>query len=87
MPGNPEKTSNIWHLVCLDTTDRQTRVSRLMGAGEAELSNDLAMLSRRMKGILGISYTGDTMENGMERLALAEKPPLSSIKWKLPTNV
>lgn len=73
MPGNPQKTSNIWHLVCLDTTDRQTRVSRLMGAGEAELSDDFAMLSRRMKGIIGISYAGDTIENGMERLALAEK--------------
>ena len=72
MPGNPEKTSNIWHLVCLDTTDRQTRVSRLMGTGEAELSDDFAMLSRRMKGILGISYTEDIIENGMERLDLAE---------------
>ncbi|MCQ4987173.1 hypothetical protein NE611_16660, partial [Anaerostipes caccae] len=72
MPGNPEKTSNIWHLVCLDTTDRQTRVSRLMGTGEAELSYDFAMLSRRMKGILGISYTEDIIENGMDRLDLAE---------------
>lgn len=73
MPGNPDKTSNIWHLVCLDTTDRQTRAGRLMGADEIELSEDFAVLSRRMKGILGVSYAGDTIENGMERLALAEK--------------
>ena len=34
------------------------------------MSDDFAMLSRRMKGILGISYTEDIIENGMDGLDL-----------------
>lgn len=68
-PGEPNKTSNIWHLVCLET-DKETEVNRFAGIREEELSEDYAMLVRRMKGFLGVSYQGDTIENGITRLGL-----------------
>lgn len=69
MKGNPDKTSNIWHLVCMNpTTD---------GDNSAHLSEDFQMLERRMQGFLGLSYTGNTIENGMERLSCI-KPPYTT---------
>ena len=66
----PDKTSNIWHLVCvrprknmLDPYDR----------GDSE---DFAMLSRRMEHFLGLHYEEDSIENGMDRLSFV-KPPFS----------
>ena len=55
---NPEKTSNIWHLVCL----------------EDEMSEDYALLERRMEHFLGLHYTEDLIENGMERLSIIKQP-------------
>lgn len=66
---NPQKTSNIWHLVCLEP-DGRTRAGRWAGVGEEQLSEDFAMLSRRMKGFLGLSYDGETIESGIGRLGL-----------------
>lgn len=57
MQGNPDKTSNIWHLVCM--TDRNE---------SCELTEDFRTLQRRMMGFLGVSYDGTVIENGMERL-------------------
>lgn len=68
---NPSKTSNIWHLVCLEANAR-AKASRRAGAREAQLSEDFAMLSRRMKGFLGLSYDGETIESGIGRLGLLE---------------
>lgn len=68
-PGEPGKTSNIWHLVCLNT-DKETEINRFAGIREEELSEDYAMLARRMKGFLGVSYQGCTIENGIARLGL-----------------
>lgn len=68
-PGEPDKTSNIWHLVCLDT-DKETEINRFAGIREEELSEDYAMLARRMKGFLGVNYQGCTIENGIARLGL-----------------
>ena len=68
-PGNPDKVSNIWHLVCLET-DKETEINRFAGIREEDLSEDYAMLVRRMKGFLGVSYKECTIENGIARLGL-----------------
>lgn len=70
--GNPEKTSNIWHLVCLDS-GAQAGMKRAAGVSEEELSEDFAMLSRRMNGFLGLCYEGDTIESGIGRLGLSSR--------------
>lgn len=74
MPGNPKKTSNIWHLVCIDS-EKEDKTGQLLGLKDTLVSEDFAMLSRRMDGVLGVSYTGDTIENGIERLGLAGDVP------------
>ena len=60
---NPDKTSNIWHLVCM--TDRKE---------SCEVTEDFRTLQRRMMGFLGVSYDGMVIENGMERLNTITPP-------------
>ncbi len=64
--GNPEKTANIWHLVCVER-------------GSKELSEDMHMLERRFKSFVGVSFKENTIENGIGRLDLGE-PPFSKKK-------
>lgn len=61
---NPEKTSNIWHLVCLSP----------WGKDGAEMSEDYALLERRMEHFLGLHYTENLIENGMDRLSVIVPP-------------
>lgn len=68
-PAIPDKTSNIWHLVCLESGS-ETEENRIYGIPEEAISEDYALLSRRMKGFLGVSYSGETIENGINRLGL-----------------
>lgn len=70
--ANPQKTSNIWHLVCLES-DKWSKARRRLGVEEGELSEDFAMLSRRMEGFLGLDYTGTTIESGIDRLGLFDR--------------
>ncbi|MCI5620787.1 MAG: DEAD/DEAH box helicase family protein [Lachnospiraceae bacterium] len=58
---NPEKSSNIWHLVCLNENQEQE-------------SEDFALLKRRMEHFLGLHYTENVIESGMERLSYIEEP-------------
>ena len=51
MKSNPDKTSNIWHLVCM--TDRREA---------CELTEDFRTLQRRMMGFVGVSYDGTVIE-------------------------
>ncbi|MBD1379784.1 DEAD/DEAH box helicase family protein [Metabacillus arenae] len=64
--GNEGKTSAIWHLVCIDPS-RQ------------DCGYDMDTLSRRFKAFVGVSYTGESIENGMDRLSL-EPPPFTVMK-------
>lgn len=65
----PEKTSNIWHLVCLQPgSEEETEPENV--------SADYALLARRMEHFLGLNYTQDTIESGMERLTYI-KPPFN----------
>lgn len=59
--GNPEKTANIWHLVCEEP-------------GVREEGDDMAALDRRMKAFVGVSVSGDRIESGIDRLELPRPP-------------
>lgn len=59
---NPEKCSNIWHLVCLRPEEKD------------ELCEDFSLLERRMEHFLGLHYTENKIETGIGRLSFI-KPP------------
>ena len=62
----PDKTSNIWHLVCLRPwNEAQT---------DNEVSEDFSLLSRRMEHFLGLHYTEDVIESGISRMAIIQPP-------------
>ena len=63
---NPEKCSNIWHLVCLKPWEE--------AKGEEEISKDFSLLERRMEHFLGLHYTENTIETGMARLSYIKGP-------------
>jgi hypothetical protein len=59
--GNPQKTANIWHLVCQEEAAQQ-------------LNEDMETLARRFKSFLGVSFTSNRIESGLGRLGLGEPP-------------
>ncbi len=64
----PGKTSNIWHLVCLRPWNE------VLKTDDNQISEDYSMLKRRMEHFLGLHYTEDTIENGMNRLSIIKAP-------------
>ena len=62
----PEKSSNIWHLVCLKPWED-------VKDGE-EVSEDFSLLERRMEHFLGLHYTENTIETGLDRLSYIKHP-------------
>lgn len=68
----PDKTSNIWHLVCLKPWNEVQKNP------EDGISEDYTLLERRMEHFLGLHYTEDTIENGMDRLSIV-KPPFNKM--------
>lgn len=68
----PDKTSNIWHLVCLKLWNEVQKNP------EDGISEDYTLLERRMEHFLGLHYTEDTIENGMDRLQIV-KPPFNKM--------
>jgi len=65
---NPEKSSNIWHLVCLNPW------KEVMRATDGEISDDYSLLERRMEHFLGLHYEDDVIENGISRLSIIKEP-------------
>lgn len=63
---DPEKSSNIWHLVCLKPWEE--------ARSDEEISEDFSLLERRMEHFLGLHYTDDTIETGLERLSYIKRP-------------
>lgn len=60
--GNINKTANIWHLVCLDPTDKYG-------------GHDFRILKRRFKAFHGVGFSKNPMiENGMNRFHLPKFP-------------
>ncbi len=68
----PDKTSNIWHLVCLKPWNEVQKNP------EDGISEDYTLLERRMEHFLGLHYTEDTIENGMDRMPIV-KPPFNKM--------
>lgn len=66
---NPEKTSHIWHLVCVDPSTAKE-------PGGLFESEDYQTLKRRSEHFLGLHYEDNTIENGIARMN-AIKYPLS----------
>ena len=65
---NPDKTSNIWHLVCLpDERDMRDKSYN-------NISEDYALLKRRMEHFLGLHYEVDVIESGIGRLSIITPP-------------
>ena len=65
---DPNKTSNIWHLVCLKPR------KEVQQNPEDTTSEDYTLLCRRMEQFLGLHYTEDTIENGIDRLSIIRPP-------------
>lgn len=66
---NPDKCSNIWHLVCVNPQNAAQESGR-----SEDISEDFALLERRMENFLGLHYTENIIESGMGRLSII-KPP------------
>ncbi len=60
-PACPEKTANVWHLVCVEPGP--------FGPGD-----DYALLTRRCNAFVGVNAATATIENGTERLGLGHPP-------------
>ncbi|QNK64654.1 DEAD/DEAH box helicase family protein [Pedobacter sp. PAMC26386] len=59
--GNPGKTGNIWHLVCIDPTSTTG-------------GDDFELLKRRFKGFVGVSFHENAgIENGIGRLNIPRR--------------
>jgi superfamily II DNA or RNA helicase len=59
--GRPDKTANIWHLVCQEQDAPQ-------------LNEDMETLARRFKSFVGVSFTTPRIESGLGRLGLGQPP-------------
>ena len=79
-PDNPDKTSNIWHLVSINLSPRkwfefqddERKYDETLELQLYALSPDLDLLDRRMTQFLGLHYQEPTIESGID--------PLTSIK-------
>ena len=77
-PDNPNKTSNIWHLVSINLSPRrwfefqddEEKYDETLELRLYALSPDLDLLDRRMTQFLGLHYTELTIESGIDRLDL-----------------
>jgi superfamily II DNA or RNA helicase len=66
LPDDPDKTANIWHLLCVEP--------RAKKPGE-----DLKMLTRRFKAFVGVSFKESLITNGIDRLDIGD-PPIKKSK-------
>lgn len=62
-----DKTSHIWHLVCVDP-------DKVISQNGLEDSLDYQTLSRRCEHFLGLHYKENTIENGIDRLSAIHYP-------------
>ena len=77
-PDNPNKTSNIWHLVSINLSPRrwfdfqeeEEKYDETLELQLYALSPDLDLLDRRMTQFLGLHYQEPTIESGIDRLDL-----------------
>jgi len=66
--SRPDKTANIWHLVCQEQDTPQ-------------LNEDMETLARRFKSFVGVSFTKPRIESGLGRLGLG-RPPYTAARME-----
>lgn len=69
MKGQPDKTSNVWHLICVPEESDVIRTKTT-----EEVSTDFALLKRRMENFMGLHYEKDVIESGIGRLSIIKEP-------------
>lgn len=69
--GNPDKTANIWHLICVEP---KPRIS--LPKDKYIIIEDFITLSRRFRAFVGPSFSQPLIESGLKRLKI-EDPPFS----------
>ncbi len=67
----PDKTSNIWHLVCVGPEDV------FSSEINDSMSEDFQTLIRRMTNFMGLDYENDFIESGISRIQSAIALPIS----------
>lgn len=72
MKGNPNKTSNIWHLVCVKPPSLLKKET--IENADTSISEDWELLERRFQHFLGLHYKEDLIEDGIERLNCIQFP-------------
>lgn len=79
MRDNPNKVSNIWHLVCMEPENLEpTKTLK-----EKEESDDFVTLRRRLEGFLGVHYEKDVIENRMNRMSYVKPPYTGPLLGKI----
>ncbi len=71
-PIKPNKTANIWHLVCLDLPSLKERSG--LQIDDETSGGDYQILKRRFKGFLGVAFDEPVIKNGLERLNITKAP-------------
>lgn len=74
MKGNPDKVSNIWHLICMEPVWAEKEDGEKNGRSLESCSADFATLRRRFDGFLGVNYETDQIESGLDRLTFIRPP-------------
>ncbi len=72
--GNPDKVSNIWHLICMEPDWSEIREGEKNGRALEYGSEDFATLRRRFENFMGLNYEEDLIENGLDRLTCIQPP-------------
>jgi len=90
-PKDPLKVANIWHLVCVENeswyqnnlvNQLTEKINHQLEHGKDTLvSQDYETLIRRFKGFVGVSYTQNIIESGIDRLSII-KPPFDDMNIK-----
>lgn len=82
-PGVPDKTANIWHLVSMEplwaySSKMTAQVIQSVGNREKNadypVSEDFDTMRRRFQSFLGVGYTEDVIQDGIERLSIIQPP-------------
>lgn len=74
MRGEPDKVSNIWHLICMEPVSNKKKGEETISVSSEGASADFATLRRRFEGFLGICDEENLIRNGLERLSCIQPP-------------
>ena len=72
--GNPDKVSNIWHLICMKPVWSESADGEKNARSLESCSEDFATLRRRFENFMGLNYEEDLIENGLDRLTCIRPP-------------